>query len=177
MTLGNRLWQGVAVMAAGMLVAGSAIAQVNHNPTTEPRTGPNHLLVFTFNKPVVSGVATVSEGVATVGAVTVDPSNANSLLVPLTGVTDIQYVTVDMSAVVAVDGGTGGVGSTRVGFLYGDVNGTRIVAVSDKGLVNAQLGQSVTASNYLLDVNANGLLAVSDKGIVNVQLGHALPIP
>jgi hypothetical protein len=57
--------------------------------------------------------------------------------------------------------------SVRIGFLVGDVNGNRVVAVSDLGLVNAQLAQPVSAANYLKDVNANGTLTVADKGIAN----------
>jgi hypothetical protein len=65
----------------------------------------------------------------------------------------------------------------RLGFLLGDVNQNRAVAVSDVGLVNQQLAQQVTASNYLKDVNASGTLTVGDKGIVNANLTHSLPAP
>jgi hypothetical protein len=61
--------------------------------------------------------------------------------------------------------------------LLGDVNGNRVVAVSDVGLVNAQLAQPVTAANYLKDVNATGTLTVADKGITNANLAKALPAP
>jgi hypothetical protein len=49
--------------------------------------------------------------------------------------------------------------------------------LSDLGLVNAQLAQSVTASNYLKDVNASGTLTLADKGITNANLAKALPLP
>jgi Dockerin type I domain len=65
----------------------------------------------------------------------------------------------------------------RLGFLAGDVNRNRVVTVSDVGLVNSQLAQSVTATNFLYDVNASGTLTVSDKGITNLNLTHALPLP
>ena len=53
------------------------------NPSVEPRTGPAHTIVFTFNKPVTGGSASVAEGVATAGA----PTFAGSeMRVPLTGV-------------------------------------------------------------------------------------------
>jgi hypothetical protein len=64
-----------------------------------------------------------------------------------------------------------------VGYLAGDVNQNRVVAVSDLGLVNAQLAQPVTAANYLKDVNASGTLTVADKGITNANLAHSLPAP
>jgi hypothetical protein len=65
----------------------------------------------------------------------------------------------------------------RLGFLLGDVNGNRVVAVSDLGLVNAQLAQPVSAGNFLKDVNATGTLTVADKGITNANLAHSLPAP
>ncbi len=144
------------------------------NPTTEPRQGPTHTIVFTFDKPVVSGNAAVTEGVASVGTPTF---NGAEMIVPLTGVGNAQYVTIAVSNVVAMDGSTGGAGSIRVGFLRADVNQNRVVAVSDLGLVNAQLAQAVSVSNYLRDVNASGTLTVADKSIANAALTTALPPP
>jgi hypothetical protein len=52
-----------------------------------------------------------------------------------------------------------------------------VVAVSDVGLVNAQLAQVVTAANYTKDINATGTLTVADKGLTNAVLATALPSP
>ena len=144
------------------------------NPTTEPRQGPLHTIVFTFDKAVISGNATITEGVATAGAPTF---NGVEMTVPLSGVNNAQYVTVAVSNVVAMDGSTGGAGSVRVGFLRGDVNQNRVVTLSDVGAVNAQLAQLVTAANFLKDVNASGTLTLTDKSIVNAVLTTALPPP
>jgi hypothetical protein len=65
----------------------------------------------------------------------------------------------------------------RVGFLKGDVNGSRVVSVGDLGLVNAQLAQPVTAANFIRDVNVSGSITVADKGITNSNLTRALPAP
>jgi uncharacterized protein (DUF1800 family) len=142
------------------------------NPSVEPRTGPNHTIVFTFNKPVTTGSASITKGVATVSAPTFSGSEMS---VPLTGVTNAQYITINVSAIVAADGGTGGSGSVRVGLLLGDVNQNRVVTLSDVGLLNAQLAQAVTASNFRLDVNASGTLTLADKGIANSKLTSQLP--
>jgi hypothetical protein len=144
------------------------------NPVTEPRIGPVHNVVFTFDKPVAAGTATVTEGVATAGVPTYV---GNQMIVPLTGVSNAQYVTVAVSNVASADGGTGGSGLARIGFLLGDVNQNRVVTVADLGLVNAQLAQPVTAANYLKDVNASGTLSVADKGITNANLTASLPGP
>ena len=146
-------------------------------PTTEPRSGGaggNHTIVFVFDKPVTAGNASVTSGTGTAGTPTF---GGNEMRVPLSGVTNQQYVTVSVSEVVAADGGIGGTGSVRVGFLLGDVSQNRVVTVSDLAQVNAQIAQVVTASNYLKDVNASGTLTVADKGIANTQITKALPAP
>ncbi len=141
-------------------------------PTIEPRQGPTQTLVFTFDRPVNGAVATVSEGTATAAAPTF---SGNKVFVALSGVTDVQYVTVDLSAVSSTDGGTGGTGSARVGFLTGDVNQSKIVAVTDLVSVNAQLAKPLTAANFLNDVNVSGIISNLDKVIVNSSLAHFLP--
>jgi hypothetical protein len=146
---------------------------VNHAPTTEPRQGPAHQIVFTYDKPLNAATATVTEGTAT-------PSSSivgSTVVVNLAGVTNQQYVTVSLTGVGSTDGGTGGVGAARVGFLAGDVNASRTVSVADVGLVNAVLAQAVNASNYLKDVNFSGTLSVADKAIANLNLTKALAAP
>ncbi len=151
-----------------------ALGTVATNPTTEPRVGPTHTIVFTFDDDVTAGDAAVTEGIATAG----QPSlSAHEMVVPLTAVGNAQYVSVTVSNVATASGATGGGGSVRIGFLAGDVNQNRVVTVADMGLINAQLAQVVTASNYLMDVNANGTLTVADKGIVNAKLTTSLPPP
>jgi hypothetical protein len=143
-------------------------------PTTEPRIGPAHTLVFTFNTPVTGGTPTVIEGTATLGSATFD---GNEMIVPLTGTTNQQYVTVSVTNVSSADGGTGGSGSVRIGFLVGDVNGNGVVTLSDLLLVNAVLTQPISMANFLRDVNASGTLTLSDKLTVNANLTQGLPAP
>ena len=150
------------------------LSLVPNNPTTEPRSSATVTIVFTFDKPVNGGIASVIEGVATALAPTI---TGNDISVGLTTVANAQYVTVSLANVTAVDGGTGGSGSARVGFLLGDVNQNRVVSLSDVGLVNGQLAQAVGISNYLKDVNASGTLSLADKAIANANLTNALPSP
>jgi Bacterial Ig-like domain (group 3)/Cadherin-like beta sandwich domain/Domain of unknown function (DUF5122) beta-propeller len=144
------------------------------NPTTEPRTGPNQTIVFTFDKAINGAVASIGEGTAAAGTPTF---NGNNVVVGLTGVSNQQYVTVALANVTSTDGGTGGCGSVRLGFLAGDVNQNRVVTLADLGLVNAQLAQFVTSANFLKDVNASGTLTLTDKGLTNLNLTKALPPP
>jgi hypothetical protein len=150
------------------------LSNVTTDPTTEPRQGPAHLIVFMFNKVVTAGIAQVTEGTATVGAPTFSGSE---MRVPLTAVANQQYVTVSVSNVNSADGGTGGSASVRVGFLLGDVSQNRVVTVSDLALVNGQVARVVNSSNYLKDVNVTGTLSVADKAIANTQVTKALPAP
>ena len=144
------------------------------NPTVEPRSGPAQTLVFTFDKAVAAGVVVVTEGTATAG----DPSfSGNEMIVPLTGVTDRQYVSVAVTRVLAVDGGTAGRGSVRIGLLRGDVSQNRVVTLSDLEQVHARLAQPVAAANYLQDVDASGTLTTADEALVNAQLTMLLPTP
>jgi hypothetical protein len=185
---GDRCWS-VVLIANNAPVLGSAASRKHHgaagdfdlpllltvsNPTTEPRQGPAATIVFTFDKPLTGAAVTVSEGAATAGA---PAFSGNSVVVNLSGVADQQYVTVNLSNVSSADGGTGGSGTVRVGFLAGDVNQSRVVTLADLGLVNAQLSQVVTAANYLKDLNASGTLTLSDKAIANARLTRALPAP
>jgi hypothetical protein len=145
-----------------------------HNPTTEPRQGPTHTIVVTFNKAINAATATITEGTATAGAPTF---SGNDVIVGLVGVTDRQYVTIALTNVASTDGSTGGNGSVRVGFLVGDVSQNRVVTLTDLGLVNAQLAQTVTAANFLKDVNVSGTVSLADKAVTNANLTRALPTP
>ncbi len=143
-------------------------------PTTEPRQGPAHSVVFTFNTSIVSATAAITEGAAVAGTPTF---SGNAVTVNLTGVIDQQYVTVTLSNVTDNVGGSGGTAAARIGVLFGDVNGSRVVTLADTGLVGAQLAQPVAMTNFLMDVNASGTLTLSDKGLTNLNLTHALPAP
>jgi hypothetical protein len=151
-----------------------SLSLVATDPDTEPRAGPAATVVLTFNKPLSGATVAVTEGTATAGAPTF---SGNAVVVNLTGVADQQYVTVSLTNVASTDGGTGGSGSVRIGFLAGDVNQSRVVTLADLGTVNAQLSQPVTAANFLLDINASGTLTLADKGITSDNLTTALPAP
>jgi hypothetical protein len=149
------------------------LSTVATNPTTEPRIGPAQTIVFTFDRPIASATATVTEGVAVAAA---PAFSGNSVIVTLGGVANAQYVTVALSNITAVDG-SAGIASVRVGFLAGDVNQNRVVTVSDLVLVNAAIAHTVTGLNYLRDINANGEVTISDRLIANRNLAKALPAP
>jgi hypothetical protein len=145
------------------------------NPTTEPRTGPSQTIVMSFNKPILSADnPTVSEGSATFAS---KSYSGNDVILNFTGVANMQYVTVNLANVASTDGGVGGTGSVRIGYLLGDVNQSRQVTVGDVGTVNAAILQTVSNANFLLDINVDGRLTVADKGLANANLLKKLPAP
>lgn len=144
------------------------------NPSTEPRAGSAHVVVFTFDKAITNGSAAVTEGMALLGVPSFDGTR---MLVPITSAMNQHYVSLAVTAVMASDGGTGGAAAVRIGFLLGDVNQSRSVDVSDINNVNLQLAQPVSAANYPLDVNASGTLSLTDKLITSLQNGKVLAAP
>jgi hypothetical protein len=151
-----------------------ALSLATTSPTTEPRTGPAHTLVFTFDKPITGATVTVTEGTATAAAPTF---SGNDVVVALTNVSNQQYVTVALTSVTAADGGAGGFGTVRIGLLAGDTSQDRVVTIADVALVNAALAQPVTAANFLRDIDAGGSITVGDKAFTNGQLAKGLPAP
>ena len=151
------------------------LSLVATNPSTEPRIGPTQTIVMTFDKPIASaGNPAVTEGTAAFSTMSI---SGNDVILNFTGVTDIQYVTITLGSVASTDGGSGGSGSVRLGFLQGDVNQSRVVTLTDLGLINQQLAQQVTQLNFLRDVNSSGTLTLTDKAIGNAALTHSLPPP
>ncbi len=152
-----------------------ALSLVATTPTTESRQGPAQTIVMTFDKPIASAdPPTISEGAATFGTMS---TSGNDVIMNFTGVANPQYLTFNLANVIATDGGTGGTGSVRVGFLFGDANQSRQVTVADVGIVNAALLQAVTNANFRYDVNVDGRLTVADVGLTNANLLKKLPTP
>ncbi|MBL0124765.1 MAG: hypothetical protein IPP88_19305 [Betaproteobacteria bacterium] len=140
--------------------------------TVEPRTiGSGHTIVFQFDAPIISvGAVSAVDGAANpVGAATAAIAG-NAMEVTLTGVPDNQRALVSMSNI----NGIGINVSAAVGFLAGDVNNTRSVNSSDISGVKARSGQTVTASNFMLDIDTSGAINLSDISAVKVRSGLVL---
>jgi hypothetical protein len=151
----------------------------------------DYQLVFTFAQPVTSSGAAVTSGSGTITGFTfaappnvtrlkktrhTKPANIsgeNKLVVNLTGVTNMQMVTIALFDVN--DGVNKGDVGIRMGMLLGDTNGNRLVNSSDVSEIQGQSGQAVGALNFRDDLNANGLINSSDVSIVQSQSGTSLP--
>jgi hypothetical protein len=129
--------------------------------------GGNYLAVFTFSAPVTSGSASIVSGTAVAGA----PSfSGNEMRVPLTGVTDVQVVTIRVSNV----NGTGGSNDVPFGFLIADVNGNRTVDKPDATQIQTDRGQPVTSTNFRDDINLSGVVDKGDNSAVRNHKGNHL---
>ena len=97
------------------------------------------------------------------------------MTINLTGVGNVQTLTVTLSGVMdqfsQVLPNTG----VNMSVLIGDTSGNRAVNASDVAQTKAQIGQSVSGTNFRSDVNANGAINGTDAAIVKSHSGESLP--
>ncbi len=142
------------------------------SPTVEGRSNSgNHTIVFNLNNPVTSGNAAVTNGTGTASAVTF---SGNTATVNLSGVSDVQTITVTLSGVTGTSGQTMPDTTVSMGVLAGDVNGTRSVSSGDIALVKGQVGAGVDSSNFRADAAVNGSISAADVALVKSRSGSSL---
>jgi hypothetical protein len=135
--------------------------------------GGNHTFVFTFTNNIMSGNAAVTSGT---GSVSGPPTfSGNTMTVNLTGVTDVQQITVTLSNVTDCFGSVLPNTPVTAGMLIGDTTANRTVNASDVAQVKGQSGSPVTNANFREDVTVNGSINASDVGLVKANVGHSLP--
>jgi Dockerin type I domain len=130
----------------------------------------DYQMIINFANSVTVGSASVTSGTGSVSSFSVSGSQVT---VNLTGVTNVQRITVTL---INVNDGThmGNV-PISMGVLVGDVNGNAAVNASDVSLTKSQVGNPVTSSNFREDVNANGTISSTDVALVKSDVGTALP--
>lgn len=141
--------------------------------TVESRViGAGHSIVFQFDGPIVSaGTLTVVDDAIMPVAGASASIDGNDIVVTLVGLPDNKRVTLTLANV----NGTGLEVSASIGFLVGDVNGTRSVNSSDISSVKARSGLSTDASNYRFDLNTSGAINSSDISSVKARSGLTMP--
>ena len=138
----------------------------------EPRiAGAGHQIVFQFNVPISqAGTATVRDANSQmVGNATAGFFN-NEVRVMLTGLPETARVTVSLAGV-----NNSTVAQAAIGFLVGDVNGSRSINAADIAAVKARVGQSANADNFRFDINLNGIISGADVSTVKARAGRVLP--
>ena len=135
----------------------------------------DYTLVFTF----ANTLTNVSNANVTSGTGTVSSSNiggdAHQYIVNLTGVTNVQQLTVTLNNVQDSAGHFSGSVPGTMKVLVGDTNGNSSVNSTDIAQTKAQLGLPVTGTNFRTDVNANGSINSTDVGLVKSNVGTSLP--
>jgi len=90
--------------------------------------------------------------------------------VTMTGIPDVRRVTVSLANV----NGAGFNASASVGFLLGDVNGSRSVTSADVLAVKGKAAQAANASTFIFDVNLTGGVTATDILAAKGRSGQAL---
>jgi hypothetical protein len=140
--------------------------------SVEPRAiGPGHKIVFQFNGAIaVTGtVACLDSASNPIGSCSAAAAG-NDVEVTLTGIPDNRRVTVSLTNVNGVGLGA----SISVGFLMGDVDGSRGVTSADLLALKGKSAQAVNSSNYRMDVNLTGGITATDALAVKGRSGQVL---
>ena len=112
--------------------------------------------MFTFTNNVTSGSASVTSGTGVAGNAAF---SGNTMTVNLTGVTDVQKITVTLSNVTDSFAQVLPNTAVSVNMLIGDTtNGNKAVNSTDVSQTKLQSGQAVTNTpNFREDITANGI--------------------
>jgi hypothetical protein len=97
------------------------------------------------------------------------------MTVNLTGVDNVQMITVQLSGVTDQFLQTLPDSSVSIGVLIGDTNANGSVNAADVAQTKAELGQPVTSDNFRTDMNANGVINSADEALVKSHAGESLP--
>jgi len=177
---------GLAVMDSLQLT--SAVSRKSHRAagtfdvplplTGEPgiecrNSAGKHKLVFSFNNPVVSGSASLTLGVGTIMGSPI--FSGNTMTVNLTGVTDIQKITVTLTDVTDTSFHVLPSAAVSVNMLIGDTSQNKLVSNVDVRQTRLQVGVPVTSANFREDVIPNGSITTTDVGQVRSRIGNRLP--
>jgi hypothetical protein len=179
---------GILNITAGPLQLLSAVSRKTHGvagtfDVNLPVSGPpfgvecrsssgNHTFVFSFSNSINSATASVTGGTGVAGAPTF---SANKVTVNVTGVTDIQVLTVTLSGVMDSFAQSLPNASVSANMLIGDTTASKTVNASDITQVKIQSGALVSGANFRTDLNANGSVNAADISLVKTRSGNALP--
>ena len=148
-------------------------------PGVECRTGGasgNYTMIFSFANPLGSvGGSSVTAGIGSVSSSMINSSDTHQYIVNLTGLTNIQVITVSLTNVTDATTRSLGTVSASMGVLIGDTTGNGTVNSTDISLARSQSGNVVTGSNFREDVTANGFINSADVSLIKSRSGTALP--
>lgn len=134
--------------------------------------GGSYSFVFNFTTNVVSGSASITSGSGTAGTPTF---SGTTMTVPLTGVADVQTLTVTLNGVTDSSSQVLPATPVSVTMLVGDVNADKTVNTTDVSLVGGQIGMAVTSANFRNDARISGTITSADAKLVKGANGHTVP--
>jgi uncharacterized protein (TIGR02597 family) len=150
----------------------------------ECRSGGLTQVVFAFPAAVTinTGAGTGGASITSGNGSVVPPPNGvivsgTTVTVNLSGVTDVQWVTVTLLGVS--DGVNTNDVAVKAGVLLGDVNGNGVLTNADVSLVKAQVaaGGTVGPSNFRDDVNANNVITNADVSVTKARVAAGAQLP
>ena len=146
---------------------------ITGNVTVESREiGSGHRIVFQFDSTVtsVTSVSSTNTLGQLIGSAT-PTFLGNEMTVTVTGIPDNTRVKV---TVTGVNGAVNA--SASIGFLVGDVTGSKSVNAADIAAIKARIGQPIASgNNYLFDVNLSGDVSGADASQAKARSGLAIP--
>ena len=140
--------------------------------TIEPRNpSPGYLLALRYTAPITDP-----------GSVAIDVAgqnftdyfvsfSGNEVLFHLGSIASGKILGINIVAVNGLNLGN----SFVIGFLPGDLNGTRKVTAADLSATKALSGQNTDASNFRADVNLSGSINASDLSVIKARSGSVIP--
>lgn len=141
-----------------------------------PGANNSYQLVYKFNKPLsVAGTAVPTQGTATVGTPTINPSDPTEVLVPLQGVTNAQHLAISLSGVHNSAGEVANNQVARMDVLIGDVDATGRVDGNDVSAVQSHTRQNTVNTTSRFDVDGTGRIDGNDVSAVQSKTRTGLP--
>lgn len=146
-------------------------------PAVECRSGGadrNFTIVFSFLNPLTSvGGAQVASGIGSITSSGIG-TNPREYVVNLTGVNNLQRLTVALSSVTDSTGSTISSISATMRVLLGDATNDGTVNSGDAVQTRNGAGLSLDVTNFRSDVNADGSINSGDAIIVRSKSGNSV---
>ena len=98
--------------------------------------------------------------------------SGNSITAALSCVTAAEIVTLHLQN---INGDGLAHGDVPFGFLVADADASRVVGKTDQTLVQGQISQPVTSTNFREDLNADGRLRHTDTTLVKTNENPPIP--
>jgi hypothetical protein len=144
----------------------------------ECRTGGLPTIKLEFTRPVLP-----TDGLLDT-EVTVSPGSCTAVIdgslmtITLSGVTDPSCLSITLSGLIDSDSNPiEGDNGLCLGILGGDTTANAVVNAFDLTRVRANIGLSVTSSNFQSDVNVNGTINAFDLTAVRARMGSTVTCP